>query len=214
MAALVLAHLGLPWALRALAAGRTGLLPTTVRRRPVAVYACATIVLGLLAVLASQDVRWLGPHPAVGLLAAVVIGVLLPLAVARLAGRPRRPFRRSARPGELITLAGSAAAEEVLWRFAALAVLRAMGLPLVAAAAVALVGFAVLHLPRGTTRQLPYHLLTGTILTALALTAGLVPAICCHIVHNVVLLTSPRRGLPPPKVTRPPSLPPTQGWNT
>lgn len=229
LAGVVLAHLALPWALRTVAARREGRrcaalnrLAATVRRHPVTVYGRASIALGVLALATAtitdwptmQHTPWLGGRPVIGLCVALAIGAGFPLLMAWLAGRPRQPFAQRLPAADFTTIVLCACAEELLWRAVAFGLLIQAGLPLLVAAAVAVFGFALLHLPRGGWRQLPYQAVVGTLLTGLAVTAGLVAAIACHVVHNLILLTSVRRSprAAEPSTVEAPVLPPARAW--
>lgn len=229
LAAVVLAHLALPWALRTMAAGGEGRrsdvvnrLAATVRRHPVTVYGRASIALGVLALATAtitgwpdmQHTPWLDGRPAIGLCVALAVGAGFPLLMAWLAGRPRQPFAQRLPVADFTTIVLCASAEELLWRAVAFGLLIQVGLPLLVAAAVAVFGFALLHLPRGGSRQLLYQAVVGTLLTGLAVTAGLVAAIACHVIHNLVLLTSvrPRSRAAESSTVEAPVLPPARAW--
>ncbi|WP_017541743.1 CPBP family glutamic-type intramembrane protease [Nocardiopsis halophila] len=107
-----------------------------------------------------------------------------------------------------------AAAEEALWRLAALGGLVQAGVPAAPAAALSLVGFALLHVPRNGWRVLPYQLVFGAVLTVLALAGGLLAAVLCHGVHNLVMGATARRPRPPAPggPAAPAGLPPSRSW--
>ncbi|MCK2243128.1 MULTISPECIES: type II CAAX prenyl endopeptidase Rce1 family protein [unclassified Crossiella] len=195
----VLGHLGLPWLL--LVTGRV------LGRHTAAVYDWGT-VLCALPVLALLSPQWTGQGlwwTAVG----AVAGVALPMTAAWLSGKPLSLARKGLPAGELLRLTLCAAAEELLWRAGAPELLTRFGLPAPAATGLALVGFALLHLPGGGPRRLPYHLVAGAVFTAAAATGGLAAAIACHLAHNLTLATAgPRR--PPAPAAR--ALPAVSDW--
>lgn len=84
-----------------------------------------------------------------------------------------------------------AAAEEAIWR----APIRSgdhVRLGTLAAAGASVAGFALLHLPVGGPRALPYTALFGAVASAFALSWGTPSAVAFHVAHNLVL----RRGAP------------------
>ncbi|GAA2834850.1 CPBP family glutamic-type intramembrane protease [Crossiella cryophila] len=195
----LLGHLGLPWLLLVFGRG--------LGRHGAAVYDWGT-VLCALPVLTLLSPQWTG----MGLLWTVVAalaGVVLPLTAARLAGKPLSLAGKALPGGELARLTLCAAAEELLWRAGAPELLTRFGLPAPAATGLALAGFALLHLPGGGPRRLPYHLASGAVFTAAAATGGLAAAIACHLTHNLTLATAvPRR--PPAPAAR--ALPAVSDW--
>jgi MFS family permease len=207
---LALLHLVVPLALRSIATrGRPRRLAPIVRRRTTDAYVVVTIVLGVLAlVLSGQPLSVPGP-PWLGatvLLAAVLLGAGLPLLTAFLSGRPRR-FSRL--PRRFLDTVACAAAEEVLWRLSAIGALVGSGLPASLAAALSLAGFVLLHVPRSGWRGVHYLTVLGAVLTALALWGGVLAAVACHSVHNLVMAATTRRH---PVAVASVDLPPTTSW--
>jgi membrane protease YdiL (CAAX protease family) len=96
-------------------------------------------------------------------------------------------------PGAVATLALSAAAEEVVWRWFALGSLSELAGPVVALAATSL-AFGAVH-PRGR-RQ---HAATGFAFGAVYLATGsLAGAWCAHCSYNLFVATAARRAPPEP----------------
>lgn len=202
---LALLHLIVPLALRSMATrGRPRRLAPIVRRRTTDAYVVITIGLGVLAlVLNGQSVSvpglpWLG--------VAVLLGAGLPLLMAFLSGRPRR-FARL--PRRFLDTVACATAEEVLWRLSAIGALVGSGLPVPLAAALSLAGFVLLHVPRSGWRVVYYLTVLGVVLTVLALWGGVLAAVVCHSVHNLVMAATTRRH---PVAVAPVALPPTTSW--
>ncbi|RZQ62518.1 type II CAAX prenyl endopeptidase Rce1 family protein [Amycolatopsis suaedae] len=208
------AHLALPWVLARLAR-RSGerRAVAVLRQHGTAVYGYATTVLGTLAliVLSGQTaVPWWQNWPVS--VAAAGIGVVLPLLSARLAGKPLRPFARPLPPaGELVPMVTGVAAEEVLWRLAAVTVAVHFGLPLAVAVVLAVAAFAVLHVPASGPRAVPYQTVFGLLLTGIALTGGLLAALVCHLAHNLTLACA-RKLVPARKRAKVAGVPPSSSW--
>lgn len=223
LSAVVLAHLVLPWLIRALAC-RTGGLVVEVLRRPVLAYGRATAVLGALAVTLFLTTGWspfrhtplFGEFPVLEHCLAACLGAGGPLLAMRTRGRRLKPFARRLPASDLLVLALAGVAEELLWRAVAFGLLVQAGVAPLVAAAVAVAGFTLLHLPSTGWRRLPYLAVLAAVLALLAVTAGLAAAIVCHITHNVVVLTAATaRPRGKPKATRPavPAVPPARAWD-
>lgn len=219
LTAVVLAHVALPWAIRA-AARRPGRLAAAVLRRPGLVYGLATTLLGVLAVAvlvtSGRPVTRLGEPTVFWLCLAALLGAGGPLLLIWLAGRRPRPFARRLPPGEMLVLVLGVAAEELLWRAVAFGLLVRFGVPAPVAGALAVLGFTLLHLPSTGWRRLPYLAVLATALTLLAAFAGLAAAIVCHAVHNIVVLTtaSARSRTAPARVLpAAPPVPPARAWD-
>lgn len=197
------AHLAVPWVLRRLP-------PYVVRGHSERVYTAATIGLGSVALLfaGSGFPGLVTDRTHLVSIAAVALGAGLPLSVAVLVRRPRR-FSRA--PGRPVRTVLCATAEEALWRLAALGGLVHAGVPLPAAAASTMVGFALLHVPRNGWRVMYYQLVFGAVVTVLALLGGVVAAALCHCVHNLVMAAT-TRAPSQPVAAMPTGLPPSRPW--
>ncbi|MDI5982455.1 hypothetical protein, partial [Amycolatopsis magusensis] len=63
--------------------------------------------------------------------------------------------------------------------------------------------------PRAGRRAVPYLVVLGTLLTALAALGGLLAAVLCHSGHNLVLSATARRR----SGRAPAGLPPSRTWS-
>ncbi len=243
----VLAHLATPFALAGLTGRRLGVpsrRPRTLgplRRRVLAsprrAYGDLTVALGVVVVAAflvdqHHGIRarldWGVWTVVPGVFVGAALGVVFPLVAALLSGRRRGAAQRRPTARMVSRTVLVAAAEEVLWRVASVAVLVYVGFPLVLAIVVGQVGFALIHAPLFGHRVLPYQFTFGLMLAGLTWGIGLLPAVACHAFHNLVLAsTAPRcagqrmwtKGKPPvggakaTDVGVPTELPAARGWS-
>ena len=223
LAVLVFGHLLTPWLLQR---HRSTRARDHYDKCTVAV-ATLAVAIGIVAG-AEGTQKWWASYPApITILTVVVCGIgggLIPVISARV-GRARlvrlpttnQPWATRL-PAHVWTVS-CASAEEILWRWAAPSVLVGVGLPVIASAAIALVGFVLLHPHVSGWRSAPYLCVFGLALTAFAGLAGLAAAAVAHAAHNLVVAhtTFARRsrqtaGPPHPNTART-QLPEADDWD-
>lgn len=158
------------------------------------VYCCLTVLVAALAAVTAA-IAGLSAELVVGrwdplvVAVAVVAGSALPLVAILLTGH--RPVRRSSHKPvllpEMLWIASTASAEELLWRGLAPAAGQAVGWHPAVAVAAALCGFLLLHVPKLGFCRLPYLTVAGLLFTGCALTGGLLAAAAAHMSHNLVI---------------------------
>lgn len=194
-------HLLLPWVLRWLVQIRAHWFSRRNYRTVSLVYPATTIALAVPAVvvflLIGAQAPSRGQHLWITELSiGAAMGLIFPLLLGILSHRSTGIRWNTETRRRAVTSGLTGAAEEVIWRLAAISGLFALGATSEMAVVLTVsVGFLILHIPLYGVRRLPY-LATFTVLLALLfIFLGPLACIAAHLVHNVYLALTGKMGL-------------------